>query len=129
METKDRIFVLLALGGLGYAAYANWDVISDKLGLHELDPGLVKAIELTKKARNFGASQTNWQHLESRQQLEEIEIAPDPWTAVRTGEWSYRVTVTWSEDAQPVTHAFAVDVKTRNVRHEGAVESPPAGPR
>lgn len=128
MEPRDRFFVVLALTGAVYAGYAKWDVIYDTFGLAELDPSIIKAVELAKSARNFTTAQSNWQYLQSRRQMEEIEIGEDPWMAQHIDDWDYRVTVRWTEVGETIVHQFAVNTKTRIVRDEGRAEYVPAEP-
>lgn len=128
MEKRDAILCLLLLGGGGYAVYANWDTISAKLGLAEYNPGRIKAIELARQEMNFELGVTNWQWLESRQQLGEIQFEGDPWQAEAIGGQEYRVTVRWIEAGAHVAHGFRVNIATRTIVHDGPIGEP-AAPR
>ena len=114
MEKRDIMFLLLLVGGAGYAAYDNWDSISTELGLKELDPERLKAIDLAKKGYHFGQGLTNWQHLQSRKDLGEIEISGNPWTAEPMKGAAYQVIVTWDEAGEVIEHGFRVDIAKRH---------------
>ena len=128
MEKRDAMFVLLVLGGAGYATYANWGVIAEKMGFTELDPSRLKAIDLAKKSVDMRRGISNWQHLQSLDQLGKIQVYGDPWQAdPMTGSY-YRVTVHWTEDGEEVTHWFKVDIAASSVAYQGATDQP-AAPR
>tara|TARA_R110002073_G_scaffold58721_3_gene148605 strand:+ start:47 stop:415 length:369 start_codon:yes stop_codon:yes gene_type:complete len=122
MERRDAMLILLLLGGGGYACYTNWDTISDRLGLEQLDPGRLKAVELAKEAFTFTRAMSNWQHLQSRQTNEEIEIGSDPWSTEHIAGPNYRVQVQWieTEDGTTMTHGFHVNIATRIAKSEDA---------
>ncbi|HEB53757.1 MAG TPA: hypothetical protein ENI87_10945 [bacterium] len=128
METKDRIFVLLVLSGIGYAGYHYRDQIAERLGLRELEPGLVKAVELTRNDQSLHPGQRNWRHLQQRVKDGEIEMAADAWQVESLGGNQFAVRVTWQEYGETVVHRFDVDNNTAVVRHRGRIREP-AAPR
>ena len=128
MEKRDAMFLLLVLGGGGYATYANWDTIVERLGLEQLDPGRIKAIVLAKDASDFQGGATNWQYIQSRHARGEIAVTQDPWVAKLVTGQQYRVTVHWNEDDADVVHGFTVNIATRTVIHQGTQQEP-ASPR
>lgn len=118
MEKRDALFLLLVIGGGGYAAYENWDVIAAKLSLAQLSPGSLKAISLAKESSDFERGFQNWQWLESRAKRREIELAADPWEAAPIAGQVYAVRVRWVDDGDPIVASFRVDVANRTVRYE-----------
>ena len=128
MEKRDAAFLLLLLGGGGYAVYANWDTIADRLGLHELNPRVMKAVDLAKESRDFEPGVANWQHLQARRERGEIEFAGDPWSAELIQGHQYRVVARWRRGEHVEMHGFTVNVATRTVSYDGALDAP-AAPR
>jgi hypothetical protein len=119
VEKRDAFLLLLALGGAGYAAYANWDVIAEKLSLAELSPSHLKAIQLAKDSSDLGAGATNWQWLQSRERLGEIRLAKEPWSSRHVAGQDYDLIVRWDEDGDAIAHRFRVDIANRTVAYEG----------
>jgi hypothetical protein len=119
MEKRDAILLLLVLGGVGYAAHANWDVIKEKLSFADLSPGRMKAIELAKDSSDFESGSTNWQYMQSRSRQGAIQLAPEPWSAEPIAGEDYRVVARWTEDGERLAFGFRVNVATRTVAYDG----------
>lgn len=115
METRDRVFVLLAAAGIGYAVYSNWDVIREKLGLDDMYPGRIKAVDLTKKAYSLDRYRTNWEILDDRKRGELIQVVGDPWSAEPVEDPVYRVTFTFKEDGQLRRYVWQTNVASMAV--------------
>jgi len=127
MEKRDAFFLLLVLGGGGYAVHRHWDTIATKLGFADLSPGRLKAIALAKDSSDFERGFQNWQWLQSRAKRREIELAAEPWDAKPIAGEVYAVRVHWVEDDEPIVASFRVDVVNRTVRYEANEEA--AAPR
>lgn len=112
MERRDVFILLLAAGGIGYAVYNNWDLVREKLGLDDLYPGRIKAIELAKKAYSLESYRTNWEVLHDRERTGEIKVIGDPWLADPIEKPWYVVTFTFKEAGQPRRYVFHVNVAT-----------------
>ncbi|MEZ6037486.1 MAG: hypothetical protein R3F29_08400 [Planctomycetota bacterium] len=125
MEKRDAVFLLALLGGGGYATWTHWDAIAARLGLGELEPGGIKAISLAKKGFDFEAGTTNWQHLQTRADQDEIELPRDAWTAQSSGENRFVVTVHWLERGEDQARRFDVDILTNAVIYGGEHAAPP----
>lgn len=129
MEKRDALFLLLVLGGAGYAGYTHWDVIAEKLSFADLSPGRLKAIDLAKDASDLGQGFTNWQYLQTLAKQKEIELPAEPWSAEPIAGESYRVYARWSADGDTVLATWQVDVAERTVRRQDAAAFEPASPR
>ncbi|HEX5051690.1 MAG TPA: hypothetical protein VFZ65_07965 [Planctomycetota bacterium] len=121
MQKSDAFFLLCVLGGGGYAIYSHWDAIVEKLGLDDLGPARMKAIQLAKHSSDFEAGVTNWQYVETRQKRGEIEVAAEPWSAEPVGGQDYRVLVRWLDGGERVVLAFKVNVADRTVAYQGSL--------
>lgn len=119
MERRDKLFLLLVLGGGAYAVHTNWETIRDKLGLDDLAPGRIKAMELAKKNYNFERSIPNWQVVANLEANKEIEVDGDPWAAERIENDQWRVTCTYWQRGRQVQHLFRVNVNTGAVAWMG----------
>lgn len=128
MEKRDVIVLLLLAGGGAYAIHDNWDVIAERMGLEQLDPGRLKAIKLAKNSGCIGRGQTNWQHIQSRRALGKIHVESDPWLAEPIAGQDFRVTVRWLDEDQElqITHTFLVNTVACTVTHEGMSDVPAA---
>jgi hypothetical protein len=126
MSKRDFFLMLVLCGGAGYGIHANWDKIQAKLGLDDLRPGRVKAIELCKKAQSFEQYRSNWEVLRDRVANEEIQVVGDPWTATAVDEKHYRVILSFKLEGQLRRHAFDVDMVTNVVVYAGELDEPPA---
>lgn len=126
MQRKDAIILLvLALGG-AYAVRTNWDAIREKLGLDDLQPGHIKAMQLAKNARTFDTYNPNWTALRDREASGEIKVAGDPWHSTEIGNLRFRVTCTYVEKGERRVHVFQVDTASGTVTYEGLDEGKPA---
>lgn len=121
MGKKDTVFMLLVLGGAGYGIHANWDAVKVKLGLDDLSPGRIKAIELTKKARGFEQYRSNWEVLRDWQSGEQIQVVGDPWQAEPVDDQHWRVYCTYKEAGQMRRHQFDTNVASGVVEYVGEV--------
>lgn len=128
MEKRDALFLLLALGGGGYAAYTHWDVIAETLSFASLSPGRIKAITLAKDSSDFERGFRNWQWLQTQKKRGTLQMAEDPWTADPIGGEDYQVIVRWTEEGEPMVVSFRVNVAQRTVVYDGLLGSP-AAPR
>jgi hypothetical protein len=126
MEKKDKLFVLLVALGGAYAVHANWDRIRERLGLEDMYPGRIKAMQLAKSSHNFQAYAVNWAVLRDREANGEIKTNGDPWAATEIEKPRYRVTCTYTEQGERRVHRFTVDVGTGSVTYHGLDETKPA---
>jgi hypothetical protein len=126
MEKKDALLMLLLAGAGGYAVYANWEPIRLKLGLDDLHPGRIKAVQLAKEANSFEAYSVNSVVLRDREANGEIKLQGEPWSATEIKRPRYRVTCTFFEKGQRKVHRFAVDVASGAVLYEGLDDGKPA---
>lgn len=126
MSKRDFLLMLVLCGGAGYGIHANWDKIQAKLGLDDLRPGRVKAIELTKQARSWEQYRSNWEVLRDRVANEEVQVVGDPWSATAIDDRHYRVVLTFKMDSQLHRYAFDVDLVTNVVEYAGELDDPPA---
>ena len=101
MEKKDALLMLLLAGAGGYAVFANWETIRLKLGLDDLHPGRIKAMELAKKAYSFEQNTANSVVLRVREDNGEIKLQGEPWSGVEIKAPRYRVTCTYVENGEP----------------------------
>ncbi|MBL9078340.1 MAG: hypothetical protein JNL08_12595 [Planctomycetes bacterium] len=126
MEKRDAFFLLLVLGGGGYAAYTHWDVIAEKLSFADLSPARLKAIDLAKDSSDLGQGFTNWQYLQTRARRGEITLQGEPWSAEPIAGEVYRVLVRWHEVEADETMiaSFRVDIANRTVAVDDALASP-----
>lgn len=129
METRDRVILLLAAAGIGYAVYSNWDVIRERLGLDDMYPGRIKAIDLVKKAYSLDRYRMNWEILEDRKRGGSIQVVGDPWYAEPISEPLYKVTYTFKEAGQPRRYVFHANVATMAVHLRTPLEGEPAPAR
>jgi hypothetical protein len=128
MERKDVFFLLVLAGAGAYAVHANWDKIHEKLGLGDMYPGRIKAIQLAKEAISFEEYTANWAVLRDRQANGEIKVQGEPWDAVEIKKPRYRVTCTYIEKGARRVHRFTVDVGSSSVVYEG-LDDGKAAPR
>ncbi|MBL8726874.1 MAG: hypothetical protein JNM25_00495 [Planctomycetes bacterium] len=128
MEKRDALFLLLVLGGGGYAAYTHWDVIADKLSFDSLSPGRIKAVNLAKDSSDFEQGFRNWQWLQTQQKRGTIQMAEDPWSAEPIAGEDYTVLARWVADGDPMVVRFRVNIAKRTVAYDGALDTP-ASPR
>jgi hypothetical protein len=126
MERKDAI-LLVALAGAGaWAVYANWDTIRDKVGVDDLSPGKLKAVQLAKDAFTWNPPAPNWMVLRDREKNGEIELPAHAWRAYELQSSQYRVTCTWVENGASQVHVFRVDIGSSAVAYDGLEGNPPA---
>ncbi len=128
MEKRDALFLLLALGGGGYAAYTHWDVIADKLSFASLSPGHIKAVNLAKESSDFEQGFRNWQWLQTQKKRGTLQMEADPWTANAVGGEDYQVLARWTADGEPMVVSFRVNIAKRTVVYDGLLGTP-AAPR
>jgi hypothetical protein len=121
MEKRDALFLLLVLGGGGYAAYTHWDVIVETLSLDDLRPSRLKAIELAKDSNDFDSGFPNWHWLQSRQKRGEIELGETPWNAEPIAGEDYHVYARWVDDGDRIVVRFQVNIANRTVAYEGLI--------
>lgn len=119
MEKRDALFLLLVLGGIGYAAYTHWDVIEEKIGFADLSPGRLKAIELAKDSNDFETASPNWQWLQTQKKRRAIELSDEPWSAEPIAGEDYAVTARWIDDGEHVVVGFHVNIANRTVTYDG----------
>jgi hypothetical protein len=125
MERKDAFILLAFAGALSYGAYANWDAISARLGLDDLMPGRVKAIEYAKTANSFETSRPNWQVVEQWKASGDIQYEGNPWTADKLDENHYRVVLNYRKDGAKRAITFNVDnIKGSVVLNDDAAALP-----
>jgi hypothetical protein len=129
MERRDAFVLLLVLSGAGYATYTHWDAISARLGLDDLHAGRIKAMELVKKSYDIDHHRTNWEVMQGRAGVGEIEIAGDPWQADPTEGSNYRVTCSYTERGARRCQTFSVDIANGAVVWNGETDAPKAAPR
>src|SRR5712671_7291309 len=91
MDKKDTLVLLLVLAAGGYAVHANWPKIRLKLGLNDLNPGRIRAMELAKKSFDFDQNRDNTTVLTDRRANGEIQLPADPWSAEPIDEGHFRV--------------------------------------
>jgi hypothetical protein len=115
MERRDKLILLLLLAGGGYATYRNWDVINTTLGLDDIAPGRVKAIDLAKRDTTFHRGRPNSVVVQELARGGEIELAPDAWQAQRQDGDVFRVTCTFRQRGESRCYEFEVDVSTGRV--------------
>ncbi len=115
MERKDKLILLLMLSGAGYAAFANWDTMRTKLGLDDLAPGRLKAIDLAKKDMTLDRTLANWLVLHERRRNKEIEMEEEPWDATRLEGNRFLVVVRFTERGQPHGYRFEVNTASGGV--------------
>lgn len=116
MERKDRIIVLLMLGGIGYGAYHYRDVIEHRLGLDDLAPGRIKAVVLAKQAFTFDRYRPNWVVLEGWLHDGTIQADGELWTADRVTGNDFRVLCHYRDHGTPRVHAFDVNTDSGTVQ-------------
>jgi hypothetical protein len=121
MEKRDALFLLLALGGGGYAAYTHWDVIAEKLSFADLSPGRLKAVELAKDSNDFDRGFRNWQWLQTQKKNGLLQMAEDPWSAEPIAGEEYTVLARWVDDGEPMVVSFRVNIAKRTVAYDGAL--------
>jgi hypothetical protein len=130
MERRDVVLLLLLAGGAGYGLWAKWDVIAPKLGLDDLKPGRVHAIELAKQANSFEAARPNWMVLEDWKSNGDIALSPHAWTGHKVDDDHYQVVCTFKRDGEDRYLLFAVNIATTAVEVVGEESSQrPATPR
>jgi len=109
MERKDAFILLAIAGAVGYVTYTNWDAIAVRLGLDDLMPGRVKAIEYVKGANSFESARPNWQIVEQWKAGGDIEYEGVPWSADKIDETHYRVVLNYKKDGTKRAITFNVD--------------------
>ncbi|MEZ5966946.1 MAG: hypothetical protein R3F56_24115 [Planctomycetota bacterium] len=118
MERRDKVFFVLLLGGLGYGGYQNREFIEQKLGLDDLAPGRIKAVDLCKHAFTLDRVRPNWVVLEGWLHDGQIEEDGELWTAQRVAGDDFRVLCRYKRDGEVQLHRFAVDTASGGVRVE-----------
>ena len=126
MERRDAVLLLLMLAGGGYAVYANWTKISDKLGLDDFGPARLKAIDLAKRSNDLEQYRTNADVLMARQKSREIFVRGDPWSAEPVADHRFVVTFSFLRDDDAQRLRFDVDTAKRTVL---LLDGPYAKPR
>jgi hypothetical protein len=126
MERRDKLVLLLLLAGAGWAGYEHWDTIVAKLGLDDLSPGRVKAIDLAKRDLTFERVRSNQLVLDERVRLGEIVATEHAWSAVRIGGGRFLVTYDYKERGVAQKYQFEVDTATNAVT---LVDNGPPSPR
>jgi hypothetical protein len=116
MERKDTMILLLLAAVAGYATYAHWPAIAQRLSLDDLSPGRVKAMDMAKKDMSFDGLQPNSLVLRNRAKNNEIKMGEDPWAATRIEGDRWLVTVSYSQDGTWVTQQFECNIGTGNVK-------------
>lgn len=126
MERKDRIFLLLLVGGVGYGVYHNRDAIKARLGLDDLAPGSIKAVVLAKQAFTFDRYRPNWVVLDGWLHDGQIQPEGDLWTAERVAGDDFRVLCRYRQDGEVKLHRLTVNTASGTVQ---AVEERAGPPR
>ena len=125
MERKDSIILLLLLSGGGYYGFTHWDQISQKLGLDDLNPGRIKAIELAKQQFTFDRYRQNGVVIHERMHDGVIQGAEDPWQAQRLRENHFRVVCSFREEGKSHHRLFEVNVGNGAVEDLGDSSTSP----
>ncbi|HLQ37019.1 MAG TPA: hypothetical protein VK348_04415 [Planctomycetota bacterium] len=115
MDKKDTLVLLLVLAAGGYAVHANWPKIRLKLGLNDLNPGRIRAMELAKKSFDFDQNRDNTTVLTDRRANGEIQLPADPWSAEPIDEGHFRVFLSFTETGEPHRLLFNVDIHSGRV--------------
>lgn len=126
MQKKDAMFLLVLAGAGAYAIHANWEAIHTRLGLGDIYPGRIKAVQLAKDAMTWANYGANWVVLRDRAEAGEIVVKGDPWHAEEIAKPRYLVTCTYLEGGEQRVHRFTVDVGTNAVVYEGLDAGKPA---
>lgn len=114
MSKQAWVWILLLAGG-GVALYANWESISEELGLRELSPSHARAIRLAKDGYNLDNYQTNSEVIENRLATSIGEIQRGVWEAEPKDSDTYLVRYVFREDGKKLGFFFSVDMRTREV--------------
>jgi hypothetical protein len=115
MERKDKLILLLLLAGAGYFGYTHWDTISITLGLDDIAPGRVKAIDLAKREQSFQRGRPNSIVLADQVRSGDIVMDHDAWQAQRLHGDVFLVLCNYRERGERHCHRFEVDVATNGV--------------
>ena len=126
MEKRDAFLLLVLSGASGYGVYANWATLRVKLGLDDMHPGRIKALQLAKDANTFEPYSVNSVVLRDRASNGEINLQGEPWSATEIQKPRYRVTCTFLEKGERKVHCFTVDIAAGGVTYEGLDDSKPA---
>jgi len=125
MERRDAVILLLLLSGGVYYGSTHWEEIKEKLGLDDLTPGRIKAIELTKQQFTFDRYRQNGILIQERTHSGEILCAQDPWQAQRVRDNHFIVVCSFREDGKDHHRRFEVDVGSGAVVDLGEAPTPP----
>ena len=109
------VVVLCVLVGGGFAVQQNWDTISEELGLAELSPEHVRALELAKAAYTLDNARTNYAVIDARVAQSGAVIEAEGWKAERRSERLFLVTFRFTEDGREDGYWFQVDVGSTDV--------------
>ena len=105
----------LAIGG-GYAISANWDAIRDGLGLAEISPEHLRAIDLAKSDYNLSHHLTNHAVIDGRVRSSRKLGRVIGWHAERELGDVFLVTYLFKEDGVQHGYYFEVNVGSLQVR-------------
>ena len=108
--------LLLLSGGAGFYGHRHWDEITIRLGLDDLGPGRVKAIEIVKQDYTFERSRKNEVVVNAHVKGEEITPVGELWTAERRTDDLYVVHLNYKENADVCTQDFEVTLSTGEVK-------------
>lgn len=125
MERRDAVFLLALFGGGGYLAYSHWDEIVAKLGLDDLNPGRIKAIELCKQHFHFDRYRPNGVVIHERMSSGEIRGNAEPWLAQRIRNERFLVVCSFRDDEKEHHRNFEVDIGTGEVIDRGETPTCP----
>lgn len=128
MDRRDAFFLLVVFAGGGYFVHEHWEEIAQKVGLDDLNPGRIKAIELAKQQFTFDRYRQNGVIIHERLHGKQIEAAEEPWTAARLRTNRFLVVCSYREEGQAHFHQFKVDIGSGQVEDAGDSPTPPVAP-
>ena len=116
MSKQAALLTVLVLGGGGYAVYANWEDISRKLGLGDLSPDHIRAVDLAKSARTLDRYTTNYEVIRERVRQEKLKVEGEGWVAEHRSGQRYEVRFAYTDpEWGDGAYVFLVDIGSRDV--------------
>jgi hypothetical protein len=135
MSKKKTLLAAVLLGTAGYGVHQNWGLIRAALGLDELSPEMLRAIDLAKSDYDLDRYMSNHEFIARRVRQAKGKVHVDGWSAERKSDTLFLVRFGFAEDGERFDWRFLVDVgalRSRNVAGNAELEQlygVPASPR